>query len=222
MWRATRRSIIHDAPAHFVGWETILEYYEKAKKIDSKFGTNERALYFVTFFETGGRKSEVLLLRPSQIYWNEDSIRIENMEVRKRRVRFTRNVLIRIDENNPLAEKFIDFVQDCDTKYLLPGRVPFHGSIDPDRHISASTVYNKVCEINENVWPHWIRDQRAYHLAAKKKDGGRDLGPYDHRAWFEWARMDMPLYYVGKRTEKDIAKALGITTMPATMKEEET
>ena len=189
MWRKTRRSIQHDAPEHFVGWKTILKYFERAKEIDLQYGTNERALYFCTIFETGGRKSEVLLLRPEQIYWDEDSIKIENMEVKKRRIRFTRNVLIRIDDNNPLAVEFIDFVENCDTRYMLPGRVPFHGSIDPDRHISGASVYNKICQIDKNVWPHWIRDQRAYHLAAKKDKGGRELDPYDHRAWFEWARM---------------------------------
>lgn len=197
-----------------MGWQTTLRYYETAEKLDKAKGTNERTLYFSTIFETGGRKGEIILLRPSQIFWDDESIRVENMEVFKRRRRFTRNVLIRIDENNPLAWNFLEFVEDCDTKYLLPGRVPFVGSIDPERHVSVATIYKKICEIDENIWPHWIRDQRAYHLAAKKEDGGRELDPYDHRAWFEWARMDMPLYYVGRRAEKDIAKALGIKKIP--------
>lgn len=209
-----RRSIEHDAPNYFVGWDTIQYYLDLAKALDLEKDTNEYSLYYVVLFETGGREAEVLPLKPNQVRWDEESIIVERMEVLKRRKRFTRDVYIKIDDSNPLASIFIDFVEKCETDYLLPARARFSREIIPNKHTSASTVYNKICAIFPDIWPHWIRDQRAWHLAAKPEEGGRDLDPYDHRKWFEWARMDMPLHYVGRRTEKDMMRALGIKKIP--------
>lgn len=209
-----RRSILHDTPNEFLGWKAILSWHDTALQLDRVEETNEHSLYFVVLFETGGRMNEVLLLRPEQIKRNEDAIKIENMEVLKRRVRFTRDVLIKIDDNNPLAKVFVEFVEECKTKYLLPAYTRFSRRLINDRHTSASTVYNKVRAIHPNVWPHLLRDQRAYHLHAPIAEGGRGLDPYEHRAWFEWARMEMPLHYVGRRSEKDLTEALGIKKVP--------
>jgi len=200
-----RRSIMHDAPQHWVGWDRIMNLYQKALRNDK-----DSALYFSTLFETGGRKEEVLLLRPKQIYWNDTIIKIENMEVLKRRKRYTRNVFIKI-EDEPLAPIFIDYVQDCDTRYLLPGYgAPFSTMINPDTHISSAHIYNKIREIDPDIWPHWIRDQRSWHLSAGVEEGGRDFDSYELKEWFAWASMDMPAHYAGRRSEEDILRKLGV------------
>lgn len=209
-WKHDRRAITHDAPDHWVGWDRILELHDMAIQIDKRFDTNQHSLYFVVIFETGGRKGEVVLLRPEQVRWSDDAIKITRMEVFKHRKRHTRNVYIKI-EDNPLAPIFIKYVEACDTKYLLPGYgTRFGRIIDPESHISTTHVYNKICSISPDIWPHWIRDQRSWHLSAKIHEGGRGFDSYMLKAWFAWSSMDMPSYYAGRRTEKDIRRELGI------------
>ena len=106
---------MHDAPNRWIGWDRILELYRKAKHLDKVAGTIDHALYFTTLFITGGRVNEVLDLNPEQIAWNDEIIRIDRMEVLKRRKRFTRTVFIK-REGNPLADPFINLVESCETK----------------------------------------------------------------------------------------------------------
>lgn len=210
MARKKRRSVEHDAPNRFVGWERIEALHDRAKWLDFERGKDyhDHSLYFVALFETGGREYEVVQLKPEQIHWNEEAIVVERMEVLKRRRRFTRKVIIKREEN-PLAEIFINFVENCESDYLLPGRQPFTGVIIPDRHISVSTVYDRITAIDPDIWPHWIRDQRSWHLSKV-----RDLDSFDLRKWFEWGSMDMPAKYAGRRSEEDLARALGIKRLP--------
>ena len=209
-----RRSILHDAPRRWLGWEHIQGLYNRALIMDEEDdrddGRKIRSLYFITLFETGGRKAEVILLRPEQIRWSDEIIKVERMEVLKRRERWTRNVIIKI-EDNPLAYPFIDHVEECDTRYLLPGYTGrFSTEIDPEKHISTSHVYNKIVEIDPDVWPHWIRDQRSWHLSAKIKDDGRDCDSYLLKKWFDWASIEMPARYAGRREEEDILDHFGV------------
>ena len=206
-----RRSILHDAQNRWVGWDVIENLYDHACKLDEGDGRSMRALYFSTLFETGGRMSEAILLRPEQIEWNEEIIKIENMEVRKRRIRFTRNVIIKI-EDNPLALPFIDHVSQCNTRYLLPGYTgKFSTEIDPNKHVSTAHIYNKIVEIDPEIWPHWLRDQRSWHLSAEIEQGGRGFDIYLLKEWFEWASIEMPSYYAGRRGEEDILEQLGVS-----------
>lgn len=206
-----KRSILHNAPQHWIGWPRIMTWYNRAVRLDADSDRPSfYALYFVTFFLTGGRKAEVVHLRPSQIFWNDDVIKIENMDVLKRRKRFTRNVLIKI-EGNPLASIFIDFVKNCKTEYLLPGYGSrFSSEIDPEKHISTAQVYRKICEIDPDLWPHLLRDQRSWHLAADLERGGRGMDVYLLKEWFEWASIEMPAHYAGRRKESDILKHFGV------------
>ena len=209
-WKHRRRSILHDAPQHWVGWDRIMELYRHALTLKSLGERLFHSLYFSTLFLTGSRISEVLRLRPGQIHWNDEIIKIENMEVLKRRRRFTRNVIIKI-EDNPLTLPFIDHVEDCDTRYLLPGfGVPGGRTIDPNSMVSRVYVYERICEIDPDVWPHWIRDQRSWHLSAEIEQDGRGFDSYELKEWYAWASMDMPAHYAGRRGEEDILRKLGI------------
>jgi len=227
--RPKRRAIIHDAPDHWVGWGRIMQLHDRATKLDQDLlrksdrdlQRKQYSLYFVVLFETGGRLWEILSLRPEQIEYDDFVIKIERMVVLKRRERYTRNVFIKI-EGNHLALPFIEHVEECDTKYLLPGYgIPFGREIDPESHISTTHVYNRICKIDPNIWPHWIRDQRSWHLSADEEDGGRGFDSYELREWYKWASMDMPAYYAGRRGEKDILDKLGIKDVGKNIGEEE-
>ncbi len=207
--RRARRSIIHDAPNRFQGWDRILELYERALALDKEKNTNQYSLYFVTIFETGGRKSEVVLLTPQQIQWNDEAIVVERMEVLKRRKRVTRQVIIKIDEN-PLAQPFIEMVEQCNTDYLRPSRTPYSGNVVYDKYISSTSIYEKIVAIDPGIWPHWIRDQRSWHLSDV-----RGLDPYELKTWFEWGSIEMPAHYAGRRMEKEMKIALGIEELPS-------
>lgn len=206
-----RRSVLHDAPSGWVGWNTILRLHSEALALDKIDGTKEHSLYFSSIFETGGRLNEVLSLKPTQVKWNNKAIKVEHMEVLKRRMRFTRNVIIKRDMNDPLAEVLLQHVKDCTTKYLLPGYgQPFSKTIDPDEHASDAYVYNNILEISPDIWCHWLRDQRSWHLSAPVEQGGRGFDVYLLRAWFEWKTLDMPAHYAGRREERAIFEALGL------------
>ncbi len=218
-WKHYRRAISTHAINYWVGWKKILSLHERALGLDRDHPRSDHSLYFTTIFETGGRISEVLLLRPEQIHWDDQAIKIIRMRVHKQRRRTkVRNVLIKI-EGNPLAHTFIKHVEGCDTKYLLPGYGPsiepshanrFSKKVNQDKPASTSHVYNKVCEIDPDIWPHWLRDQRSWHLAAKVEDNGRGFDAYELREWFGWTSMDMPSKYAGRRGEEDILRKLGI------------
>jgi len=212
-----RRSVEHDCPTGFVGWEVVLIYHEMAKDLDEndKKGFYEHELYYVTLFETGGRCGEVLLLKPEQVIYNDEAIKINRMEVYKRRKRFTRDFLIKRDpEINPLADRFVELVEKCKTLFLLPAHKRFSREIEPNKHTSKSTVYNRISDIDESIWPHWIRDTRSWHLSASPKDGGLGLDPYELRDWFKWESIEMAAHYAGKRREEEMAKAMGIKEIP--------
>jgi len=205
-----RRSVEHDGVDYWVGWPTIMDLYEKAEKMD-KSGSREgrHGLYFAVLFELGARVGEILQLRPDMFQWNRDMIVVRRVPVFKRRRRHTRNVYIK-REGDPLSAKLIEYVQRCDTKFLLPGFTPFTGEVEPSRHVSAATVYNTVTGIDPGVWPHWLRDQRSWQLSAPPERGGRGFDAYLLKAWFEWGSLSMPAHYAGRRSEKDILAALGV------------
>lgn len=218
-WKHYRRAISTHAIDYWVGWEKILSLHKKALEIDKDHFRQDHSLYFVTIFETGGRVSEIILLRPEQIRWNDSTIKITRMRVHKqRRATKVRNVFIKI-KDNPLAQTFIDHVKACDTKYLLPGYGPsiepsplnrFRRKINPNRHISTTHVYKKITAIDPDIWPHWLRDQRSWHLSAEIEQGGSGFDAYELKEWFGWTSMDMPAQYAGRRGEKDILRKLGI------------
>jgi len=220
-WRSGRRSVLEDLP-EWPGWPAFLNYYEAIN--EAPFPEYSR-LYFVTIFEIGCRESEAILLRPTQFTWNDEAIYVRDVPVDKKKKRVktgrllpngrpemigvkkvhSRNVLVKLEEN-PLADVLIDLVESCDTDYLLPARKRCSREIISDRHTSRGTVYNRITEIHEDLWPHGIRGYRASHLVHERDFTVRDLVK-----WFEWEGADMALHYT--RT-KDMAKAMGIKDIP--------
>jgi len=210
-----RRSVEYNAPRRYLGNESILSYWEQAKGIDETLGDNQCELYFVTLWETGSRIGEALTLTPRQIRWNNEAIFIDRMEVFKRRKKWVRDILIKRDLEDPLAERLIDFVKESKTDYLLPAHQKLSGEIVPSKHTSTYPVYTRINKIlddsisGKTLWPHLIRDQRAFFL---KEIRGFDA--YELQKWFAWARMEQVAHYVGNPDTEAIAKKLGIREVP--------
>lgn len=201
MWRTRRRSVEFDA-APWVGWPKLLQYCERSPR-------QEHEDLFVTLFETGCRVSEAIELRADQFKYNDEAIIVRNAKVlkQKEKRRAMRNILIKL-EDNPLAYKLIEIVENCEHGYLLPKRLRFSGTIDRFRHTARSTVYVKIKEISPEIWPHWLRSQRASHLVFE-----RNLDAYALADWFKWTSMDMPLHYINQTMEK-MADNMGIKNVP--------
>lgn len=197
-WKHNRRSIIDVPP--WIGNDNLLSYYHKCP-------TDLHRNLFATLFETGGRVSEVVELRPEQFNWNDNAIVIGGMVVLKYRRRMRRDVYIKRDEENPLAEDLVSFVEGCGTDYLFPRTAPLTGEvIVPNMPTSRTRLYLKVREISDDLWCHWFRSQRASFLVYV-----RGLDAFQLKDWFNWKSMDSAGHYVKGKT---LAEALGIEKVP--------
>lgn len=163
-------------------------------------------MYGTVLFETGCREAEVVLLKPEMFLWNEESVIVRNAPVLKKKKRTTRDIVIKIDERNPLAYPLIEYVEACESDYLLPGRKRFTREIEPWRHISTKTVYNRIVDIHPDLWPHALRGYRASMLVYERNFSVQDLV-----GWFNWKSADTALHYTKTR---DIASSMGIRELP--------
>lgn len=185
----------------WIGWEKLLSYYDKCPKQLHKD-------VFTILFETGGRVSEIIELRPEQFVWNDEAITIAGMTVLKYRRRMRRDVYIKRDEHDVLAEDLVSFVERCKTDYLFPRTTPFYGEPIAGEHTSRVRIYLLTREISDDLWPHFFRSQRASYLVYV-----RGLNAFELKDWFGWKSMDSAGHYV-RQTGKAMAKALGIETLP--------
>lgn len=185
------------------GWSQFLEYLDMAR--EAKYPGDSKA-YFIILFETGCRVSEALELKPEDFSFNENAIIGYTIPVFKKDKEETRNIVIRRDERNPLAEDFIEIIEECDTKYLMPARIPFTRAVIPDQHTTRMTVYNRINEIHPELFPHGLRAYRALHLVYER---GFDI--QDLMSWFKWDSYEMAAHYTLTR---NIARKMGIEEMP--------
>jgi len=198
-WRKNRR-VVEDVPA-WIGMDSLLSYYNECP-------TDFHKKVFLFLFETGGRVSEVIELRPEQFNWNEEAIRVGRMTVLKYRKRMRRDFLIKRDELNPLTEDLLSFVKDCETKFLFPKGERITGNIIPDKHTSRVRIYKKVREISDDLWCHWFRAQRAsFNVFVRGMDA------FQLADWFKWKSMDTPLHYINQ-TLAGMAENMGIKNIP--------
>jgi len=197
-----RRSILYDLP-DWPGWSGFMGMFEGSRAAPYPMDSKK---YGTILFESGCREAEVIKLKPTMFRINDEAIVGYNIPVLKKRGRGTRRVVIKLDELNPLGYDFVDYIEECDTEYLLPGLRPFSREVVPGRHISAKTVYNRITEIHPELWPHALRGYRASMLVYERGFSVQDLV-----SWFNWKSADMALHYTKTR---DMAEAMGIKNVP--------
>ena len=197
-----RRSILYDLP-DWPGWSGFMGMFDGCR--DAPYPEDSKK-YGTIIFEVGCREAEAIKLKPTMFRINDEAIVGYNIPVLKKRSRATRMVVIKLDEQNPLGYDLVDYIENCDTEYLLPGRRPFSREIVPSRHISPKTVYNRITEIHPDLWPQALRGYRASMLVYERSFSVQDLV-----GWFNWKSADMALHYTKTR---DMADAMGIKEVP--------
>ena len=209
-WWAThdyyRRSVSFSLP-DWPGWDSFMEMLNNP---DAPQVTDSKK-YATLIFETGCRESEAIKLKPDQFKWNEEAIVISNAPVLKKRKKFTRDIIIKLDDKNPLGYDLIEYVEACKTEYMLPGfgrgfRSGGDREVEGWRHVSPKTVYNRIIELNSDLWPHALRGYRASMLVYERGFSIQEL-----MGWFEWKSADSAAHYTKTR---DLAHAMGIENVP--------
>jgi len=185
------------------GWSKFIEQHYNQIPY-TKYPEDSRAS-FLTIFQGGFRASEAIHVTRDMIKWNDEVIVISRSEVLKKNDRTLRNVLIKRDELNPLAEDFIDLVENGSGDYLIPKRLKFSRALVPDQPCNRRTVYNRINEISGG-FPHELRAYRAMMLVAE-----RDFSVSQLMRWFEWSKADMAIHYTATR---DLAASMGIKELP--------
>ena len=193
---------VQDNKNRFPGWTRLKNLYNKCP-------SREHEVLFLVLFHSGARVSEAIQLQHNQCAWNSESFYFFDTQVLKQRnPDATRNAYLPRDPENPLIQHLVEYVADCDTKYLLPGREPFTGEIIPDKHTSRSTVYRKLQEIDRSLFPHLLRGWCAGMLVEQY---GFDV--FDLQGWFSWISSTTPSFYARTR-EQGLKAKLGIKEAP--------
>ena len=184
------------------GWIPFLELYKKHEK--APYPEDSRTA-FLLIFEGGFRASEAIQIRKDQCKYNEYAIVIEKAPVLKKKEKTLRDVIIKLDEHNPLGYEFIDVIENTEGKYIFPKHTGFSRTYIPGEQSSRMSLYRRINEIG-NLFPHSLRSYRAMMLVYE-----RDFTVQQLVKWFEWTKADMAVHYTRTR---DIAKSMGIKELP--------
>ncbi len=180
----TKRSV--EEVESFCGWDYLLKLVKKCEQ------ERNRAL-ISALFETGGRVSEVLKLKKDNFVVQDPYIVVKAMPVIKRyrkiedyidkdgRKRWktenkkaTRTFPIHLKE--PLCPLLLEYVEKKETETLFD--------------IGRIQVYRIIRELDENIFPHWFRAQRASQLALEY---GFDI--HDLIDFFNWKNVQIAAHY---------------------------
>jgi len=186
----------------FCGWAALMEIINKARL------TRDKALIATTFL-TGGRISEVLLLRKSNFdLSNPDVVLVKNMRVLKRYEKKGERMV------NGKKRWITELKKDYRTFPILKKEPPVPILEDwlkgikgkDERLFSVSRVqaFLMIRGLGQNLYPHWFRAQRACQLASEY---GFDL--HDLMDFFTWKDIKIALHY-SKLGWKGLAKKMGV------------
>jgi integrase len=162
----------------------------------------------MVLFFSGARVSEAIKLRRDQVAINDQAIYIYNAPVLKQKKKNSRTIQIPCIEGCKLIEDFADYLLSCNTMYLLPAHQKFTGETIQDMHTTRSTVYRKISEIDQSLFPHLLRGWCAGMLVEDF-----DFNVFDLQSWFNWVSADTPAFYA-RTKEKELEKKLEITKAP--------
>lgn len=186
----------------WMGWPKFLDIYKKYE--EAPYPETSKA-GFLLLFEGGFRASEALTITKSQCKYNDEAIIISHTPVLKKKNESYRDVVIKLDEYNPLGYEFVDLINNTEGEYIFPKHTKFYRNIIPDAMSTRYTLYRRINEIG-NLFPHSLRSYRAMMLVYE-----RDFTVQDLVKWFEWTSADMAVRYTRTR---DIANRMGITELP--------
>lgn len=79
------------------------------------------------------------------------------------------------NKNEPLNDELKQYVESQDGTYLFPH--PYH----ENEPISRQYAYKLVTDVDDSIWLHWLRAQRACQLSEELGFSIPDL-----KAWFGW------------------------------------
>jgi len=170
----------------FCGWDYLLKLVKKCEQ------ERDRAL-ISALFETGGRVSEVLMLKKDNFIVQEPYLVVKAMPVIKRykkiqeytdikgrkrweteKKKATRTFPIHLKE--PLCVFLLEYIKKLGTDRLF--------------NISRIQVYRLIRELDSNIFPHWFRAQRASQLALEY---GFDI--HDLIDFFNWKNIQIATHY---------------------------
>ena len=182
--KKTKRSV--EDVESFCGWDYLLKLVEKCKR------ERDRAL-ISALFETGGRVSEVLKLKKDNFVVQEPYVVVKAMPVIKRyrkieeyidkdgRKRWktenkkaTRTFPIHLKE--PLCPLLLEHIEKTEANMLFD--------------IGRFQVYRIIRDLDDNIFPHWFRAQRASQLALEY---GFDI--HDLIDFFNWKYIQTAAHY---------------------------
>lgn len=96
---------------------------------------------------------------------------------------------IEFHSSEPLNEELKEYVLSCDNR-LFPH--PYH----PEKPMKRAYAYTLINETDDEIWPHWLRAQRACQLADEL---GFDLEA--RQEWFKWEGQKYARLYGSKKYE---------------------
>ena len=175
-----RKSIKYDF-LKFCGWEILEKIIKDLEPLHSAL--------VCALFETGGRATEVLTLRPEQFDIRGYHVMVLRMPVLKRREGVDRTFPIPVSD--PLLGPLLSYVETIEDGQRL---FPF----------KYGKLYKIVSSIKEHGpwWPQRFRGERATQLVVEKK-----FGVFHLMEWFGWAREETPTFYVSLNPE-DLIKII--------------
>lgn len=164
----------------WIGWEKL---QAKVGQIEKKRNRNiVRAI-----FETGGRVSEVIRLKPEHFRIEEDKIRVVGAPLEKNK-RFDKRWPFLIEKTEPLMQPLLDWINESD-EWLFPS------PLGKDPFLSRQSVWIFLND-ELGLYPHWFRSMRAWCLSWEY-----GLTRSELMDWFTWRREKTAQHYA--RTNPD-------------------
>jgi len=185
-----RHSVERDVK-EFCGWDRLSEIVEKIGELETPYPSKMLQALIATLFETGGRVSEVLKLRRGNFDLGSDSSLaiVKAMPVLKRKPETSTDRTIPIKRSDPLWPYIEAWLED-----KKPDDILFD--------ISRSKVWGLLKEIDEELYPHWFRAQRASQLAFEYGWDASRLSEF-----FAWKHFPTALKYA-RRGYKGLAEEM--------------
>lgn len=196
----------------FCGWPKLLGLVAECDKttyrVDQRDHLRERDKALVaTLFETGGRVSEVLMLRKQNFHIQKDRVLVKGMRVLKRYRKvgeykersgrkswktdsvFTTRGIFTVRRFEPLAPIMVSWIEACND-YIFPSG----SNKNKLQHLSRTRAYQILRDLGRRVgihlYNHWFRAQRASQLASEYSFREHEL-----LRWFSWKRYETAMKY---------------------------